>query len=237
MAALPIIGIALGAIGQGVAYVGQQQAAKTQALFANLNAQAGLAQSQMQGRLAIANAAFQTQQAKNTQQAGQVNADALRSEAEARTRAAQINIARKQQDQDRFNSMLQARGAKSGAVNDIGSPLDILSYSAELEQNENAEALYQNEMERRSIYRQAQAEELGADRAGIQGEIYGMEGLARASAYRAQGVQAQLQGISGVQQARGASMSAFGGLVGGLGGLAYQGAQALRWSGNNTPIG
>jgi hypothetical protein len=220
MQIIPIIGVALSAIGTGVAYYGQQQAAKTQETFALLNAQAGQAQAQMQSRLATANAAFEAQKTSNEQQAAQVTAAGLRDEAEQRTRAGQINIARQQEDQARFRSMLLARAGKSGTVAGTGSSLDILASAAELQALENAESHYQTQIQRRQLFREAEGVERGADFLGIQREINIMEGEARAGAYRAQGVQAQLQGLAGVQAARGASMGALGGALGGFGGLA-----------------
>ncbi len=231
------VGLALAAVGQGVSYYGQQQAAKSSATFANLNAQAGLVQAQQQSRLATAQAALQSTQAGVQQRAGQVNAAALRKEADLRTQANKINLSRQMEDQKRFNSMLLARAGKSGTQTDTASPLESLVYSAELENQQNAETLYQNELQRHSLFRQAQAEELGADRAGIQGELYGIEGAARSSAYQMAGVQARLQGISGVQSANAASTGALGGLIGGIGNLGFSGAQSLRWTGGNTQIG
>lgn len=212
-----IIATAVTAIGTGISYYGQQQAAKTQSTFALLNAQAQQAQASMQSKMAVSQAAFNAQQVANEQKAGLVNANALRDEADQRTRASQINIARNQEDQARFRSMLLARQGKSGTVAGTESPLEALKKTAELQASENSEMAYQTEIQRRQLFREAEGAERGANMLGIQRDITLMEGSARASAYRAQGVQAQLQGIAGVQAARGASYAAAGGLLSGLG--------------------
>lgn len=221
-AVIPIIGLALGAIGTGISYYGQQQAAKTQAQFAMLNAQAQQAQAQQQGSIARAQASMQAAQTQQQQKLAEINAQTLRGEADAATRAAQVNIERQRDDQRRFRSMLTARGGASGTVVGQGSQMDILMQTVELQTLENAEYAYQTEAQRRALYRQAEGARLGAEQSGIQAGLDIMEGEARASAYRAQGVQAQLQGLGAVASARGASISALGAAAQGFGQLGFQ---------------
>ncbi len=221
-AAIPLIGLALGAVGTGISYYGQQQAAKTQAQFAMLNAQAQQAQAQMQGNTARAQAQMQAVQTQQQQKLAQVNAQTLRGEAESAAAAARVNISRQMDDQRRFRSMIQARAGASGTVAGQGSQLDILLQTAELQTLENAEYAYQTEIQRRSLFRQAEGARLGAEQAGIQAGLDIMGGEARASAYRAQGVQAQLAGLGQVASARGASLSALGAAAQGFGQLGFQ---------------
>ena len=219
---LSVIGLALGAIGTGVSYYSQQEAAKTQQQFATLNAQAAMVQSQMQAQQATSQAALSAQQARNQQKAGEAQAAALRDEAEQATRVAQLNIGRQMEEQARVRSMMQAKQGASGAIVGQGSQLDILIESAQLAAQQNAESIYQVNNQRRQLYRQAEGAQLGADTSSIQAGIELMQGEARASAYRAQGVQAQIKGLAGVDAARGASMGALGGAVAGFGGLAFK---------------
>lgn len=219
---LSVIGLALGALGTGVSYYSQQEAAKTQQQFAVLNAQAAQVQASMQAQQATSQAALSAQQARNQQKAGEVQAAALRDEAEQATRVAQLNIGRQMEEQARVRSMMQAKQGASGAIVGQGSQLDILIESAQLAAQQNAESIYQVNNQRRQLYRQAEGAQLGADTNSLQAGIELMQGEARASAYRAQGVQAQIRGLAGVDAARGASMGALGGAVAGFGGLAFK---------------
>lgn len=220
--ALPIIGLALGAIGTGVSVYSQAEAARTQSQFAQLNANAAQVQAAMQAQQASSQAAISAQQATNQQRAGEAQAAAFRDEAEQATRVAQINIGRQMEEQARVRSMMQAKQGASGAIVGQGSQLDILIESAELSAQQNAEAIYQANNQRRQLYRQAEGAQIGADTASLQSGIELMQGQARASAYRSQGVQAQIRGLAGVDAARGASMGALGGAVSGFGGLAFK---------------
>jgi len=236
MHALPAIGLALSAIGTGISFYGQHQAAKTQATFAMLNARAQSAQAQMSANVATRNAAISAQQQKNQQLAGEAQAAAYRDDAKQRERAARINISRQQEDQERFRAMLRARGGASGTVADTGSQLDLLEEAARLQVLENAESMYRTGVERRQLARAAEGAQLGAEYAGIQAGLDLMAGEARASGYRAQGVQAQLQGLAGASAARGASMGALGSAFAGFGNLGMQGYElhrlgAFRFSG------
>lgn len=220
--AIPLIGLTLGAVGAGVQYFSAQEAAKTQSQFASLNAQAAQVQAQMQAQQATAQASLSAQQARNQQRAGEVQAQALRDEAEQTTRVAQINIGRQMEEQARVRSMMMARQGASGATVGQGSQLDILIEQAELSAMQNAEAVYQTNVARRQLFRQAEGAQLGADYSSIQAGIEQMQGEARASAYRAQGVQAQIRGLAGVDAARGASMASLGSAAGNFGSLAFR---------------
>lgn len=235
-----IASLVIAAVGTGVQYSAAQSAAKTQSTFNALNASSQAAQASMQARLASAQAALTAQESANQQAAGLANAGALKLEAEQSARESQINIARQMEEQRQFQSMLRAKGGSSGTVMG-GSQLDRLARSAELQAIQNGEAQYQTVQQQRQLFREAQGQELGAEYAGIQSDIDLMTGQAQASAYRAQGAQARIQGLAGVSAARGASLAALGGAITGFSGVAssaysMQRMGAFRW-GNSATAG
>lgn len=210
--------LVLGAVGTGISVYGQQQAAKASEQFNALNMQAELARTSMQSRTSIATAALNEQQQKNQADAATQNANAIRLAAQQKDQANKINIARQQEDHERFLSMMRARGGASGTVGSTGSALELLGEAASLQALERAEMAYQGENERQRLMYEAQGVEAGAEYASIQAGLTRMEGQATASAYRAQGVQAQIKGLAGIQAARGAYLNSYGTLATGLGG-------------------
>lgn len=219
---LAAVGIGLGAVGQGVAYYGQQQAARTQQQFALLNSQSQVTQSAIQARLATSQAALQAQQARNQQQSAAVQAAAARDQAGQVAKVAQVNVGRQMEMQARIRSLIRAKQGATGLQAGVGSQLDILEESARLAALENSESIYQANVARRQLYRQAEGAQIGADYASIQSGIELMQGEARASAAKVAGYQAQMSGLAGVDAARGASLTALGGAIGGFGNLAFQ---------------
>ncbi len=217
------IGLILAAVGQGVQYEAQQDAAKTQSNFSVLNMQAQMAQASMQSKLATSQASLSAQQARNRERTGQQQANAARDQAEQVARISRINIGREMENQARVRSAMLARSGASGTVAGEGSQLDLLVEAASLATLENTESAYQANIAMRQLYRQAEGAQIGADEYGIQTGIELMQGEARASAARAAGVQANIRGLAGIDTARGASMSALGGAISGFGSLAFKG--------------
>jgi hypothetical protein len=103
-AALPVIGLALGAVGTGLSYFSQMNAAKSAETFSMLNAQAGVQAAQQQGAIASLQAQLQATQAETAERAANDTADAARAAAESDAAVAQENIRRNQRggDHDRF---------------------------------------------------------------------------------------------------------------------------------------
>lgn len=225
---IAIISAVAAAVGSGVSYYGQQQAAKSQEQFATLNAGAALQQATMQSRLAMANAQMEQQQASLEQAAQQVNAQALRGEADARTRAATVNASREREAQREWQAQLRARQAAGNVVDTTGSPMALLEKAAEDQHLAIAEGMYQNELQRRSLLHEAANTDRGAAFAGIQGNLRYLDGLNQASAYRAQGYQAQINSLGEIATARAGAMASTGQLLGSVAGQAKQGYDFYR---------
>lgn len=219
---IALASLALGAVGTGLNFYGQQQAAASQEQFALLNAQANLESTNMQSRLAMARAQMEQTQANLERSTQEINAQAIRGEADAKTRAAVANAARERQDQEEWNARLRAKFAKSGAIDTTGSPLALLEQAAEREHMAIAEGMYQGELERRQLFYNARETDRGATFAGIQGNLRYLEGLGQASAFRAQGYQGTLDSMGTVATARASRSAAVGGLIGGIAGLGSQ---------------
>jgi chromosome segregation ATPase len=217
-ALLGVGSLVLGGVGAGLQYFGQRQTAQAQEQFGVLNAQAQAAQASMQARIAQAQSQMQVVQARAEQANQLANAQALRGEAENRSRLAMENARRMREEADQWNASMRAKQAASGVVNTTGSPLDLLANAAEAQQMQVAELMYQNENERRSLYNQAAQQQQGAAISGISGNLRWLEGRAAASAGRAAGYQAGID----TAQARALGSSGRIGALAGLGGNAAE---------------
>lgn len=225
---IALASLALGAVGTGLQFYGQQQAAATQQQFALLNAQAQSEAASMQSRLAMANAQLQQTQANLERSAQEVNAQALRGEADARTRAATENARREREAQREWMARLRAQQAASGLVDSTGSPLALLEKAAEQQQLSIAEGLYQTELERRTLFQEATNTDRGAAFAGIQGNLRYLDGLNQAAAFRQEGIQSRINALGTVAQAQASQAGALGGLIGNVSGLASSGYNFYR---------
>lgn len=226
MPALAIIGGVLGAVGTGLSFSAQMNAAKTQSVFSNLNAQAGIQQAQQQGAIGSLQAQLQAQTAKTQQQSDFNNAEALRAQADNDARIAQESTRR---GRDEFARQLAAANAQAGGsgVNvATGSPLDFLMKKASQEQQTEQDQQYQTNAGRVAGYRQAAGQELGGNVQGMNSSLFQLQSLSAVEEGRMGAIQARLGGLAGGAQAQGLRNSAFGGLISG-------GANTLNQFGSN----
>lgn len=218
MPALAIVSAVVGLAGTGLSYASQMSAAKTEATFSALNAQAGAQQAQQQSAIAAMQANLQGAQAQAQQQSAFNNAEALRAQADADAKIGQENIRR---GRDEFARQLAAANAQAGGsgVNvATGSPLDFLMKAADTEQQQEAGDQYGINANRVAGYRQAAGEELQGNVQGMNQSLYQLQSLQAIKSGRQGVAQAKLEGYAGAARAQGMQNSALGGLVGGIGG-------------------
>jgi hypothetical protein len=126
-----------------------------------LNAQMQLmvmqAQTKLQKKVAEAN--FRLRQSEAN--AMFANATMIERNAEDRSRVAREEIRRKGGENQRMQGTQRALLAASGVVESTGTPLDILAETAAQIQREREDALYTDELGRRSLFREADMERLG----------------------------------------------------------------------------
>ena len=152
--------------------------------------------------------------------------------AEAQSRVARESIRRKAGENQRAQGQQRAAIAASGIVESAGTPIDILAETAAQVQMDREDSLYADELNRRSLFRDADMERLGGritlaggalERSTTLAEValrsaagraeY-LRGLHEAEITRLTGA-AQKQGYYG--QAQGTLLSGIGSAVGGLG--------------------
>jgi hypothetical protein len=230
--ALGFISLALSAVGAGLQYSASMSAAKTQETFSLLNAQAGMQQATQQANMASLQSQLQSAQARAKQAAAQDNADAMRRQTDAETAAAQENLRREHDDFLRALSSHIAQGAGSGTDVMTASPLRFLIDKSQAEHDGNQGKQWGIQNNRDQGYRQAAAIALGGRVEGLNSDLYQLDSMAAIQEGRMRSVQAQLGGLAGQAQADGMRASAFGGLVGQLGSIGYQGA--TLWQNRTT---
>ena len=231
-APLAIGSLLLGAVGTGVQYFGAQAAAKSQAQFGLMNAQAAAQSAQLQGRQQMLQAQLQQAAASSAAKSAAANAAAMRDQTEAESRIAQENLRRSRNEFAKTFAEMRAGAGSSGVLETTGSPLDFLVSAASDQQMFEAEQRWADENNRRKGYRAAEAEAMQGKQSTLNANLYALEGVAAQARARLGVTQAKLDGYAASAQARGSSLAAFGGLAGNLAGLAQTGV--TLWN-NRTP--
>jgi hypothetical protein len=194
------IGAAASVAGAGISAYGQQQQGKTAMAMAQYNAHQQMmnaqmqlatvkAQAEMQKRVAEAN--FRLRQAEA--QARFNNAQSIENTVHGLSRNAREQVRRKMLDFERLQGTQRAVIAKSGLVESTGTPLDILAETAATIQLEREDMLYQDELNRRTLFREAEMERFGGKMALAGATLDRSVALAQSRLTMATG-QAQYQG-------------------------------------------
>jgi hypothetical protein len=199
--------IATSLAGAGMSYYSSQQQAKNSERIGAYNAavqrQQAELQTRMQQRQALsAQTAIQTQQ-NQTQ--------AIDNEAVQRTREAQAQIQRQQEEKRRALATTRASYAKAGVVMS-GTPLAQLAETAGLFELQNQDAQYKADLENRALTRRGELA-----RAGLLDDAYTQDLNYRAAAAgkRIALDQAQITEASGRATAQGYRMEGYGSLLSG----------------------
>lgn len=160
-----------------------------------LNAQMQLmvmkAQTKLQQRMAEAQ--FRLRQSEAN--AHYANAAAIEQTTEAQSRVARESIRRKGNEYRRFQGTQRATIAASGLVESTGTPLDILAETAAQIQLEREGSLYTDELNRRTLFREADMERLGGKMALAGATLERSSALAEAGLNAAAGQAAYQRGL------------------------------------------
>jgi hypothetical protein len=227
-----IIGSIAGIAGAGISAYSSYQQGQTANAFAQynahqqeLNAKTSLmsmqAQAALQKRQAEAQFALRSQEA----QARFNNAKTIENALEGQSKNTRENIRRRGLETDRFQASQRTMIAKSGLVESSGTPLDILADTAATIQLEREDTLYQDELNRRNLFREAELERLGGqlalagaslDKSSAVAEA-GLRSAAGRMEYRSNMREADFTRLSGAAQQKSYQGQAWGTLFSGLG--------------------
>jgi hypothetical protein len=186
------------------------------------------AQAAMQKRQAEANFGFRRGEA----QAKFSNAVAIENTVEARSRSARESIRRKATEYEGLQAAQRADIGTRGIVESTGTPKDLAAKLAETIQAERENSLYADELDRRSLFREAQLERLGGQFAlagatlNRSSEIAGatLRGAAGQMEYGSRMWDAEIARLSGKAQREAYNGQAWGTLLSGVGSSALSGA-------------
>lgn len=175
---LAIASIAASAVGAGMQYYSANNAADTQSRLAMMNAQAQTQAARQSGQAAQMQAKVNQVLAAKEQAAANANAAALRQQAEIGSNISAENTRKNREEMARMIALQRAQVAKAGFVDSTGSPLQLLTQTAEEEQRMSDEYRYQDEMQRRQLFREATIQENEGILAGITGRSAAISGMA-----------------------------------------------------------
>lgn len=160
--ALGIASLVTTAVGTGISYYGQQQAAKQQEQIAQYNYTLATQQAQLQAGIAQQQAAANAGMLEYQAQVQRGNADAYLQQAnavianynkasEGAVRAGELNAERERDNARRFLSFQMAKVAGSGFAL-AGTPLDALADAASMLELQSQDLFYQGQLEARKMH-------------------------------------------------------------------------------------
>lgn len=170
-----VAGLVVGAAGAAVSIAGSASSARAQRRqgqmadsIAQMNARQQFLNAQMQLMVVKAQEKLQKRMAEAQFRLRQSEANAMFANAamternvEDRSRVERSNIRRKAGEYRRMQGTQRALIAANGVVEGTGTPRDILEETAAQIQREREESLYTDELNRRSLFREADMERLG----------------------------------------------------------------------------
>jgi hypothetical protein len=165
--------------------------ARQQLLNAQMQLMAVKAQEKLQKRVAEAN--FRLRQ--SAANASFANAALIDRTAEERSRVAREEIRRESSEYQREQGTLRAQTAADGVVEGAGSKGDVAAEAARLKQLKREDSLYASELDRRSLFREADMERLGGRTTLAGGKLSRDTALAEASLQAASGRAAYLSAM------------------------------------------
>ena len=192
-------------VGAGVAAYGQYQTGRTQDAIAQFNSKAQERNARMNLMAMQASATAQKNQAKANfalaQQQAQAhynNARSIENHALGQDRINREILRRRREQFGEAQGTQRAAIAASGVVESSGTPLDLVAEMAGTIQRDQEEQAYNFELERRTMFREAQMENLGGDLAMAGATLDRSSSLREASLTAAS---ARMQYLSGRREA------------------------------------
>ena len=229
---IALAGLAISAVGAGVSYSAQSDAAKTSSQFGLMNAQAQAQASRQQAQQAMLSAEVQAASARAGQKSANNNAAAIQAQTEADSRIAQQNIRRSRDEFARTIAAMNAKGSDSGVLQTTGSPLDFLVAASQDEQLYEEEQGWAAGNARAAGLRSAEVARAGGDQLALNASLYSIQGAADMAAGRLGASQARLAGYGSAATAAGMRSSATAGALASAGQIGMSAYDLYR---NRTP--
>lgn len=226
-----IIGATAALAGAGIAAYGSYQQGKTSEMMGRYNAHqqelnAKMQLMQMQAQSNAAKRAAEAEYALRGQeaQAKFANAKTIENQVAGTSAAARETARRKTEEYQRFVGTQRANIAASGFVESSGTPLDLLAETASKIQLEREDSLYQDEMNRRSLFREADLERLGGHLALAGASLdrssavagAGLQAAAGLAQYRSGMREAEITRLTGQNNRYASNMAAVGTIISGV---------------------
>lgn len=231
MASVTGIILAVTAIaGAGVSYASSVSAAKTNSEIAHINAITERMAAQQRGEAGQLQARINAQLAANEEAQARENAAGFQKQAEAGSAASRQSIQRTREEAARFAAMQRAAIGKGGVVDTTGSPLRLLEETARQAQYEAETMTFNDEEQRRSLFREADGAMQGARNLGIQQLGYRAGGIAAAQTAVNQQAQAKLDLYSARAASAGMRSQALGSAISSVSSSAAGGWTSFRGS-------
>jgi hypothetical protein len=226
-AALPFIAVGISAIGAGMQYVASNQAAKSQASIATLNAQNANLAAKQQFDLQILNTQMESRRAEQSADLQRLQGANLDAEAENADKIAMQNAAKSREEMARFRAIQRSRIAGSGVV-ETGTPLDALAESAADMQLALSSGFYADVQAGREKRFEAGLAKTGASLLQAEaGQILAKGGFAKSN-LTATLAQNNVERLAGMANARNTRLQGVASLIGNVGDMAYKGYQTSQ---------
>lgn len=213
------VSVAAGAVGTGMSMYSQNEQAKTAERMAGYNAAIQRQDAEMQMRLAQYQAGANAQIAQAQAQAQINNAQSLANQTLGVEAQQREQARRQREEKERLLSFQRARYAKAGVVAE-GSPLVLLSETAQLADLNIQDRQYQDELQRQSLFRQAELVRYDAGSSLLEADQQRYRSLAAQTGQRIRNREADFTLLSGRASASAYRAAAGASLISGLGSVA-----------------
>jgi hypothetical protein len=232
---LAVVAAVASIAGAGISAYGQYQSGKAQNAIAQFKAMQQEKQAQTQLLSMQTQAALQKQQAEANfklrsaeAQARLNNAQALEDQALSQDAINRANLRKRREDFARMQGEQRAAIAASGVAEATGTPLDLLAETAAKIQQDQEEQHYAGELQRRTLFSEAEQERLGGKLA-LAGATLDRDSLVAEAALREAGGQAsflagkreaEIMRLTGSAAQKASTYQAAGTLLSGIGSAA-----------------
>jgi len=204
------------AVGTGISFYGQQQAAKSQAAIANYNFAIEKQNAEINAKSASIQAQWRSQTAAAERQNQLNNAAALEAQARAVEAQGREETNRRRDENELRMARMRSGYAKSGVTTE-GTPLITMAESSALLELSVQDGAFQTEMEARAYDRKAAGERYQAGYSLFDQQVADYESAAAAAGRKISMDEARGNLVSARASAQATSISSYGTLLSGIG--------------------
>lgn len=208
--------VAASAVGTGMSMYSQNQQAKTAQRMADYNAAAQRQDAEVQARLAQYQSNVNAQMAQAQAQTKINNAQSVANQVPGLETQQRERARRMREEKERALSMQRAKYANSGVVNE-GSPLVVLADTSQLAELNIQDGLYESELQRRSLLRQAELTKYEASFSLLEADQQRYAGLAAQAGQRISNRRVDITRLTGAAEASTYRAAAAASLIQGVG--------------------